>query len=309
MSKHEKTAPTLGRLQKWGSIALGLLFIVAGTSKVLDPWSFRVALPGYGITGELRFLVAILVPPLEVVLGIALVFRWRVRHASLAAMAFLGAFIVAIGVGWSRGTLTECGCFGAVLERSPLEATIIDVVFLVLAVVVWRGSPPVGKSRGQRNAEWQKSAILGGAGVCALVVTLLSLLAGASGVQATDVGKPDPEMSSVDLRRGRQLLYLFHHECPQCAKMSPRVVEYTQDPALPAVVGFTTRTTRPQIDAYRDLYGLRIPMQNLPHKQFSRITGEGSVPQLVFVRDGKVVRTWPSVFPDAGELKGLLTGD
>jgi uncharacterized membrane protein YphA (DoxX/SURF4 family) len=307
MSKRRRSKPVLSPLYKWGSIALGVLFLVAGVSKVLDPWSFHAALPGYGITGAFRSLVSVVVPALEIVLGVALVTRWRVRQASLAASAFLGVFIVAISVGWWRGALDECGCFGAILERSPPETIAIDVLFLALAVTVWRGSAAVG--RGLKNKDWQENTTLAGAGVCAAVVTLLLLLAGPSGLRATEGGDPNPEMRSVDLSQGKQLLYLFHHECPQCAQMSPLVAEYTRDPALPPVVGFTIISTRHQIDTYRDRYGLRIPVQNLPRKQFTRITGDGSVPQLVFVRDGEIVRTWATVFPDADELNGLLAGE
>ncbi len=302
-----RSKPVLNSWHKWGSIALGALFLVAGTSKVLDPWSFHTSLPGYGITGAFRSLVSVLVPALEIVLGVALVARWRVRQASLTAGAFLGVFIVAISFGWWRGTLDECGCFGAMLERSPPEAITIDVLFLTLAIAVWRGATAVG--RGPRNKDWQQNAILAGAGVCAAVVTLLSLLTGPSGVGATTIDDPNPEMRSVDLSQGEQFLYMFHHECPQCAQMSPLVAEYTRDPALPPVVGFTIDTTREQIDSYRNRYELQIPVQNLPRKQFARITGDGSVPQLVFVRDGEVVRTWSTVFPDANELGGLLASD
>ena len=307
MTKRRRSKPVLSPSVKWGSIALGVLFLVAGASKVLDPWSFHAALPGYGITGAFRSLLSVLVPALEIVLGVALVTRWRVRQASLAAGAFLGVFIVAISFGWWRGTLDECGCFGAMLERSPPEAIAIDVVFLTLAVAVWRGSASVGS--GIKNKDWQQSATLAGAGVFATVVTVLLLLTGPSGLRATEGGEPNPEMRAVDLSQGDHLLYLFHHQCPHCARMSPLVAEYTRDAALPPVVGFTNRTTRQEIDAYRDRYELRIPVQNLPRKQFARITGEISVPQLVFARDGKIVRTWATVFPDADELNGLLASN
>lgn len=291
-------------LQKWGAVVLGLMFLIAGTSKVVDPWSFHAALPGYGITGTFRSLVSVFVPTLEILLGTALVARWNMRRTSLFASIFLGVFIVAISVGWWRGTLDECGCFGAMLKRSPAEAIAVDVLFLALAIGVRRGSAATSGSI--ENTGRYKKAILGGVGVAALVLTVSLILAGPSGLQATEGGDPNPEMELVDLSKGEHLLYLFHHECPQCAEMSPLVAKYTRDPLLPPVVGFTLLTTRSQIDTYRDRYELRIPVQDLPREQFGRVTGEASVPQLVFARDGEIARTWSIVFPDVDELRGLL---
>ncbi len=301
MSKRKPIAPKLSPLQRWGPVVLGTLFVVAGGSKLLDPWTFYTALPGYGISGPIRSLVAALVPAIEVVLGVALMARWGVRQTSMVAGGFLTLFMVAIAAGWSMGTLDECGCFGALLERSPGEALAIDALFLALAVAVWRG---VGADGGPLEG-WHK-ALMGAMAVVGVGITLSLLQTGPSGVRAAMAAAPSPEMRSVDLSTGEHLLYLFHHECPHCAEMSPRVAEYTRDAALPPVVGFTFLTSQRQIDAYRDKYDLRIPVQNLQGNQFTRITGEGSVPQLVFVRDGEIVTHWLGLLPAATELSGLL---
>lgn len=302
MSKRKPIAPKLSPLQRWGPVALGAMFVVAGFSKLLDPWTFYSALPGYGISGPIRSLVAAFVPAAEVVLGIALLLRWGVRQTSMVAGAFMVVFMVSIGIGWSMGTLEECGCFGALLERSPGEAMLIDAIFLALAAAVWKGAADGASARLQG---WQK-ALMGGMAVVGVGITLSLLQTGPSGARAAMAAEPSPEMRSVDLSNGEHLLYLFHHECPHCAEMSPRVAEYSQNPALPPVVGFTFLTTQRQIDAYRDQYDLRIPMQSLDPNQFTRITGEGSVPQLVFVRDGEVVTSWLGLLPESDELPGLL---
>lgn len=287
-----------------GTVGLGLLFFVAGASKAFDPWSFHTALPDYGISGAARTVIALVTPALEVLLGTALLLRWRVRGVSLVASALLAVFVVAIGFGWWRGTLEECGCFGAMLERSPGTAIAIDVLFLGVGIVVWRGTPLPGTSR--RMGRWLKRAIVVAAGLGSFLLTMSLYLAGPSGVRATEEGDRDPTMQSVDLNHGEHLLYLFHPECPLCAEMSPLVAEYGRHPELPDVAGFTALTTRADVDAYRGKHDLRIPVRILSREALSRITGDGWVPQLVLVREGDITRVWRTVLPDADELRAFF---
>ena len=132
----------------------------------------------------------------------------------------------------------------------------------------------------------------------------VNIAAGPTGLAAVSGGALDPR--SVDLQRGEHLLYMFHYECPHCAEMSPRVAEYTRDGALPPVVGLTFLTPQSEVDRYLQRYGMSIPVQVLPPQQFTSITGEGAVPQLVYLRDGEIVRTWLGLLPEAAELRDAL---
>lgn len=300
--KKPKAGPALtGPLMRWGPMVVGAMFLVAGLGKVFDPWSFYSALPGYGVEGPLRSLLAAVLPAFEVALGVALLARWGVRQTSLMAVAFLAVFVAAISYGWWQGTLQECGCFGPFLKRSPRDALLIDLGFLALAAVVWK------RARGGRAVfeGWHK-AVLGFVGVVALTVSLSLLQVGPSGVRAATSVPLGEEMQAVDLETGEHLLYLFHHECPHCADMTPLVAAYAHEGGLPPVAGFTFRTSQRQIDRYRDKYDLRIPVQVLPGETFTRITGDGGVPQLVYVQDGELKRTWIGLLPQAAELRRAL---
>lgn len=295
----------ISRARLLGCVALGVVFLVAGATKAVDPWRFHVTLPDYGITGLARTLIALAVPGIEIALGITLVLRWRIRHASALAALFMGGFVAIIAWGWWRGTLEECGCFGAMLERSPGEAIAIDTALLLLALAIWRGSRG-GQEAGDGPFRWKRFAPLAAGGI-AFVATLWAFFAGATGVEATIRAAPHPDMASVDLFVGDHLLYLFHPDCPQCAKMSPRVARYRGEPALPPVAGFTTLTTREAVDTYREKHGLDVPVEILSRTSLARITGDGSVPQLVHVRNGRILQTWVIELPEPEELRGVLT--
>ena len=204
-------------------------------------------------------------------------------------------FIGAIGYGVWLGTLEECGCFGPFIQRSPRDAALIDIVMLAVAVGVWHVSP----ARKLVLAGW-RGATLAGLGLASIAVATVLVVSGPTGVGGA------LDMRSIDLREGEHLLYLFHYECPHCAEMSPRVAEYAKDPTLPPLVGLTFRTPQDELDKYLSQYGMSIPAQVLPPNQFVSITGEGAVPQLVYVRDGRVQRSWLGLLPMVDELREEL---
>jgi uncharacterized membrane protein YphA (DoxX/SURF4 family) len=96
------------RLARW---SLGLVFIYAGTIKLLAPRNFAVLIEAYGIVPDgLLMFVAIFLPALEVVAGIGLLFD---IEGSLAVIAgLLALFIAILGYGIWMGLDVDCGCFG-----------------------------------------------------------------------------------------------------------------------------------------------------------------------------------------------------
>ncbi len=304
MKPKPSRASWIGWARFLGCVFLGVVFLVAGATKAVDPGRFYVTLPDYGITGLASTVIALTVPAIEIGLGIALVLRWRIRRASALAALFMGGFVAIIAWGWWRGTLEECGCFGAMLERSPGEAIAIDTALFVLALTIWRGSHGE-QDTGDGPFRWRRVVPFAAAGIT-LAATLWLFFAVATGVGATITAAPHPDMTSVDLFVGDHLLYLFHPDCPQCAKMSPRVARYRGEATLPPVVGFTTLTTRETVDAYREKHELDVPVEILSRTSLARITGDGSVPQLVHVRNGRILHTWVIELPEPEELREFL---
>jgi uncharacterized membrane protein YphA (DoxX/SURF4 family) len=103
-----KTMDWIYRLCRW---MLGVIFIYAGGTKLLEPEIFAVLIEAYGIVPEgLLMPVAIGLPLLEVIAGIGLLFD---IHGSLAMITgLLVLFVVVLGYGIWMGLDVDCGCFG-----------------------------------------------------------------------------------------------------------------------------------------------------------------------------------------------------
>jgi uncharacterized membrane protein YphA (DoxX/SURF4 family) len=96
------------QLARW---VLGLVFIYAGSIKLLAPGTFAALIGAYGIIPEgLLMFVAIFLPALEVVAGIGLLFDIEGSLAVIAAL--LALFTAILGYGIWMGLDVDCGCFG-----------------------------------------------------------------------------------------------------------------------------------------------------------------------------------------------------
>lgn len=120
--------------------AVGLVFAVAGIGKLSSRRAFERSVEAYGLLPKAAIpAVALLLPWIEVAIGISLLLRWMEGPAASLALGLLVAFISAqIKIIIDKKTI-PCGCFGgltdrpvgwdSVLTNSALAACSILVVF------------------------------------------------------------------------------------------------------------------------------------------------------------------------------------
>ncbi len=91
---------------------LGLVFLVAAWPKLLDPPGFAKAVAHYDLLPAVLVpAVALTLPWLEALAGLALVLGVWIRPAALWAGLMLLAFTGALGFNLARGHAVDCGCF------------------------------------------------------------------------------------------------------------------------------------------------------------------------------------------------------
>jgi putative oxidoreductase len=132
----------LSRIDRGLEIALGLVFLAAGVLKIADPAGFAVSLALMNtLPAFLLGPVAILLPWVEVVAGLALIATRRYRDAATwLILGLLIPFTAALTVSMVRGTGDSCGCFGggsAFLNR-PEVGLVRNVLLAAAAVVLIR---------------------------------------------------------------------------------------------------------------------------------------------------------------------------
>ena len=115
---------------------IGLIFLVTGCLKILDPAGFAIDIQNYRIlpwTGGV--LLALYLPWVEILCGAALLLHIAYRGALCIAALLLALFVVAYGSTRPRGLDIACGCFGHGIHRGYWPLLIGDT--LLLATVIW----------------------------------------------------------------------------------------------------------------------------------------------------------------------------
>jgi uncharacterized membrane protein YphA (DoxX/SURF4 family) len=130
-------------LSRWSylvvRVALALVFIYAGSMKLMDPKAFARIISHYDLIPEFLLpFVAIGLPLAEVLAGIALMFDLQSGLHGVSGMILL--FVVVLGYGVLTDMNIDCGCFGPEeLEgRGGLvHAFYRDLVFLAAIVFLY----------------------------------------------------------------------------------------------------------------------------------------------------------------------------
>ena len=128
-------------------IALGLFFVVAALPKLVDPPSFAHMIYNYRLVpGALVNLVALVMPWLELLAGLALILGiWTRTSAGLVGMLLL-VFLVAISLNLARGNAIDCGCFDVAQANKTIDERLADMrldilrdlgMLLMVAQILW----------------------------------------------------------------------------------------------------------------------------------------------------------------------------
>jgi len=105
---------------------LGGLFLWAGAVKLSSPKAFARSIDAFGLVPEtLLPVVAILLPIVEILIGLAVLRRWRGGLPAMATLLLL--FLAVLGFAMGQHLEVDCGCFSVAEQR---EHTSVKAAFV-----------------------------------------------------------------------------------------------------------------------------------------------------------------------------------
>jgi putative oxidoreductase len=125
---------------------LGLTFIYASFHKIVFPADFAKIVYGYDLFPEISInLIAIVIPFLELVIGLALIIGIYPRSAAIIISGLLLAFIAASAINLIRGHEFNCGCFfsgQSGYASSPKVTIARDIIYFIfgMQIVLFKGN-------------------------------------------------------------------------------------------------------------------------------------------------------------------------
>ncbi len=120
-------------------LGLAAVFLVSGALKAVDPDQSYVAVRAYDVLPAATVeVVAVVLPLLELALGLLLLVGAGTRAAAVLSAVLLVVFVAGVSQAWARGLSIDCGCFGGGGAVDPgrtayVQEILRDTGFLALA--------------------------------------------------------------------------------------------------------------------------------------------------------------------------------
>jgi hypothetical protein len=289
---------------------MGLVFLLSGGVKIWEPVLFfweavpHVGLIGLGVYTRELAQAAMSLGAVEWGLGLALICNWRPKVILPVVTALMAFFVVLVSLALYRGGGANCGCFGALIERTPGEALAEDIVMLGLLIFSWR------VLLRHQVAEWSHGrwVVIVGT-VLALALTGVRLLPDLDRLRDSDlragVRLSGINLKEVDLSQGLHLLELFSPKCAHCMREVPKLNEWSRTEGLPPLVGLCSfAQDSSELKDFRERLQPLYPTATISSTDFLRLTAGHGYPRLALVRDGEIVRVWEhNAMPTSDEIK------
>ena len=131
-----------------GRLLLSGIFLIAGFTKWADRTGSAKSFVGFGLPEALAKAMAILLPPLEIAIGVCLIPAGLALYGNVAALCLLVVFILGIGVALARGRKPDCHCFGQ-LHSKPVGGDLLVRNIMLAAIPaygIYLGAPQPGVS-------------------------------------------------------------------------------------------------------------------------------------------------------------------
>ena len=124
-------------------LILGAVFIFSGFVKSVDPWGTALKVSEYLSIYGLESLqpaamtFSIWLCGAELMMGLMLMFRVRIRLISIFALLSLIFFTILTFLSATIFPVEDCGCFGDAVKLSPWATFVKNAVMLPMACIVW----------------------------------------------------------------------------------------------------------------------------------------------------------------------------
>lgn len=143
-------------------IITALIFVFSSVTKGVDPMgtNYRVIdyLEAYGwyFLVDYSFALSVLLISVEFLLGIALLFKLRIRLAALGVLLIMIFFTVVTYFDAKFNLVPDCGCFGDAVKLTNWQTFYKNIVLLVFALIIFIKRNSIART----ISKWMQVAVL-----------------------------------------------------------------------------------------------------------------------------------------------------
>ncbi len=125
------------------STIIGIIFIVSGFLKAVDPWGTAIkfeeyfAIYGFDSLMSLADALAIWLCGAEMMMGFMMLFKVRLRLISIFALASMVIFTIISLLSVTIFPVDDCGCFGDAIHLTPMQTLYKNLIVLPMVITIW----------------------------------------------------------------------------------------------------------------------------------------------------------------------------
>jgi uncharacterized membrane protein YphA (DoxX/SURF4 family) len=280
------------------SVLLGLFYLVSGVGKLLDVNSFSLSVSAFSIPEPLNNYAAILVPPLEIVLGVCLIFTVHNKKFAVASCAAIVVFTVSFAYAHFAHGVNSCGCFGVItaLSSSPRWTFIRNGILLAISVfLVLR--PAMFKRTS--FAHWQLIILF----LVTAVTFSASAISSKKPLYAPEpyLGKYIKNISLGSLVQtdpdSSYMIFCFAPNCPHCLNATENVKAYRTSGKVDRIIGLGYGSDS-SLSVYKKKVSPNFGIQMFSNSAlFGLFVGRGGVPKAYLIRRDTVIAVMSKEIP------------
>jgi hypothetical protein len=271
-------------------ILIGLIFIVSAYTKFIAPGIVEIILVDHGIvhTRELAAIIVRLLIGAEFGIGFLFFQPYLIKKISIpVAAAFLSGFTAyLVYTGFILKDTQNCGCFGVMIQMSPVESIIKNIVLLGLLFVLY-------KLIDFDKKNWIVPSVLMVVSVAAVVIFLPinNPTDFAFSKYTNFIGE-----GRVDLSNGDKIVAVFNLECDHCREVAAEAAKMKRESSnIPQLYVLFFKEAENTPESFGKLTNSNFPYAMIGVKEFFDLIGP-QPPRLYWLHNGKIKEYWDTDF-------------
>lgn len=271
-------------------LSLAAVFIISAYSKFISPGLIEVILVDQGITASRNtaaYLVRILLA-VEFAIGILYLQPFSIKKivipASITLLLFFTSYL--FYTGFILGDKENCGCFGTLIEMSPVESIIKNIVLIVLSAILYRLI-----KEGKEKFVIPSTALVAALSFVFVFAPIRDVKDFKFEKYKTFIGK-----GRVDLSEEEKLLAVFSLDCEHCQQAAKEIAQLTKaDKKIPPVYVLFFSEGGMSVDEFNKITGSNFPYHMIETNEFFDLIGS-SPPRIYWLSSGTIKKYWDDNF-------------
>jgi hypothetical protein len=269
-------------------VAISLLFILSGFSKVIDSQGFINKLWEYRI-GYFSYLGPLL-SSLEIYLGLSILLRYNIRISLFVGLILTSIFSIIFLFGNFFLGIKECGCFGEIIHLTTTENIIKNLILIIGFIYLLKG-----KIESRANKPIQLLVLL----VSAISFSLSGYTIDNSLVSTFTFnnleGKSisETKLSNITLftKNRNFTIFVYSPTCDHCWNATANVKEINESKLFGDVIGVISTSKMDFLQDYEKSFSPNFKTVVIDKKTLLHTFGNG-YPKLLIIRNGKIVKLY-----------------